>query len=310
MANAATTREDPVKRIVKMVDQRADQFQALLGPDPLVWERFRTVALHAVTSDAKLLEADPLSVLEAIRDSATLGLEPNGLLGEGHIVTYRDGKSGRLLAQFQPGWQGLLKLARESGLIRSVGTGVVYERDSFDLTLGTDAALVHRPWLQEDRGGYVGAYAFAVMASGDLEPEWMPWSEVEMVRKQSKSADRGPWVQWPGEMARKSVLRRLLKRLPRSKRLDRALELEQRLEAEDRHPPKPVPRAIARIHERLGIAPGTVEPQPESFDDDPGPDEGTCGSASDDALGPVVTCDLTAAHPGVHRHGDERTWPR
>lgn len=48
----------------------------------------------------------------------------------------------------------------------------------------------------------------------------MSREQVEQVRAASRSKDKGPWVEWWGEMAKKTVLRRLMKRLPTSADLD------------------------------------------------------------------------------------------
>ena len=48
----------------------------------------------------------------------------------------------------------------------------------------------------------------------------MSLGEIEKVRKVSRAANKGPWVDWWEEMARKTVLRRLSKRLPMSTDLD------------------------------------------------------------------------------------------
>lgn len=48
----------------------------------------------------------------------------------------------------------------------------------------------------------------------------MSLGEIEKVRKVSRAATNGPWVEWWEEMARKTVLRRLSKRLPMSTDVD------------------------------------------------------------------------------------------
>ena len=55
----------------------------------------------------------------------------------------------------------------------------------------------------------------------------MTFEEIEKVREASRAKDSGPWVSWWGEMARKTVIRRLSKRLPMS------TDLEQTLHADD-----------------------------------------------------------------------------
>lgn len=266
MSTSAVVRVDPketASRVTVMLDSRADQLRALLGNSEQLYERFRTVALHAVTSNPRVLESDPATIIEAIRDSATLGLEPNGLMGEGYVLPYRNRKTGRYEAQFQVGWRGLLKLIRRSGEVASIDAQCVYEQDDFAIDLGSEPRVVHRPSLAM-RGNRVGAYAICRLRSGELVIEWMPNAEIEMVRRSSRAADDGPWVDWPDEMARKTVLKRIAKRLPLAHVAERALEIEARAEEGGVRPTRPLPAnghdPVTRIHERLGITSGPVSP--------------------------------------------------
>lgn len=234
--------------VKKELDSREEQLLALLGPTiPL--ERFLTVALHAVNSNADLGRCTPLSIVEAIREAAALRLEPTGLLGDAYIVRYGD------KARLMPGYRGLMKLARRSGDVEMIDAQVVYEGDAFDLDLGSEPKITHRPVIDGERGKYRGAYAWARLRTGELVAEWMNYADIELVRRSSKAADSGPWVTFWGEMARKSVLRRLMKHLPLTTEAEQALRLEA--EAEQEGPARTdrgKSRLITSIHERLGIA--------------------------------------------------------
>jgi hypothetical protein len=59
-----------------------------------------------------------------------------------------------------------------------------------------------------------------VLKDGSQLLEVMSLEEIEKVRKVSRAANNGPWVSWWGEMARKTVMRRLSKRLPMSTDLE------------------------------------------------------------------------------------------
>lgn len=266
--------------VKKELDSRESQLLALLGPSiPL--ERFLTVALHAVNSNPDLGKCTPLSIVEAIREAAALRLEPTGLLGDAYLVRYGD------KARLMPGYRGLMKLARRTGDVEMIDAQVVYEGDMFDLDLGSEPRITHRPVIDGERGKYRGAYAWARLRTGELVAEWMNYADIELVRKSSKAADNGPWVTFWGEMARKSVLRRLMKHLPLTTEAEQALRLEA--EAEQETPVKSdraKSKLITSIHERLGIAapidepaaqpdaagqavsPATEAPSPEPLDDE------------------------------------------
>lgn len=285
MSTAVATRNDNkalevVGQVRQMLNERDGQLVSLLGSGiPL--ERFKTVALHALNSNPDLLRCSPLSIVEAIREAAALRLEPTGLLGDAYLVKYGDN------ARLMPGYRGLMKLARRSGDVVNIDAQVVYASDVFDVQLGTEPRIEHIPLIDGDRGSYRGAYAWARLQTGELVIDWMSYADIEQVRKSSKAAQSGPWVGFWSEMARKTVIRRLMKRLPLTTEADRALELEAEAEHET---PKPLTARVSKIHERLGIAqPVTEEPaQPE---DDP--------PSQAEPERPVVTADESkpAAHP-------------
>jgi recombinational DNA repair protein RecT len=76
---------------------------------------------------------------------------------------------------------------------------------------------VHEIPIGVDRGETQLYYAVARFKGGEINDfEIMTPSEIEAIRKRSKAKDKGPWVTDFDEMAKKTVLKRLLKRLPMS----------------------------------------------------------------------------------------------
>ena len=213
---------------------RTQQLLALLGTPGAV-ERFKVVALHSIVHDDKLRGCDPISIVEAIREAAVLGLEVYGPLGESWVLP-----AGQV-ARLQIGYRGYLKLMRESEQIAFIDAQVVYMNDVFDVEFGTAPRIIHKPLLfgekdkatgdlLADRGGYRGAYAW-LQLKGTPHPliEWMPLVDIEQVRKASPSVKAGrksPWDDWYAEMMRKSPTRRLAKRAPLSKKAQDALSYE------------------------------------------------------------------------------------
>lgn len=190
----------------------ARAIRAMFNHDPALSDRFLAVAFSALAGDDNLLSnATPLSIVQAVKDAASMGLEPSGLDGEGFINVYKG------IAAFQPMYRGYLKRIRNSGKVLDVDTQVVYEHDEFRIELGTNPNIVHLPALGE-RGGYKGAYAWALMPSGLRLIEWMNDTDIRYVRDKFspsvKNNRPSPWDTSYGEMARKTVLRRLSKRLP------------------------------------------------------------------------------------------------
>jgi len=190
----------------------APQFQAAL-PSHITVEKFTRVAMTAIQNNPDLATADRNSLFGSIVRLAQDGLLPDGR--EAAIVLF----AGK--AQAMPMIGGILKKIRQSGDVSYVSAQIVYSNDHFEWTLGFDEAITHRPApLDEEPGEPVAAYAVAVLKDGSRLLEVMRKSEIEKVRNVSRAKGNGPWVQWWGEMARKTVMRRLSKRLPMSTDLE------------------------------------------------------------------------------------------
>lgn len=154
---------------------------------------------------AKLRACSPQSIYLGLLACAVTGLEPGALKGEAYLVPYAG------VAQFMPGYRGIIKQARRSREVMAMWANIVFERDTFDLDHGSANKLVHRPALR-DRGDIIGAYAIARMANGHDEIEWMDRDDLEAVKN---AGNKGPaWKDWEDQMFRKAPYRRLGKRLP------------------------------------------------------------------------------------------------
>lgn len=176
----------------------------------------------------KAIEANPDSFLTAYLASASLDLMPNTPEQHAYLIPY--GNS----VQFQPGYKGLIELARRSGEVLSINAENVFEGDEFDIEYGLERKLFHRPSLDVDRTNYskvTHAYAVAKLKNGEIEFVVMTRKELDKIQHTVKSSSTdSPWKQWPERQSLKTVLKRLCKLLP-SSTLQRAVSLDNLSEA-------------------------------------------------------------------------------
>lgn len=172
-------------------------------------DRMARIATTVLRQNPKLAGCSPESFLGSLMTASQLGLEP-GPLGEAWLVPY-----GRECT-FIPGYRGLVKLAYQSGSVSVVKAAVVYEADDFDYQDGTDSYLRHKAALTSDRGKPIAVFCTVKLKDGGTTFDVMSVSDIEAVRKRSKSGQNGPWVSDWAEMAKKTVFRRLSKWLPMS----------------------------------------------------------------------------------------------
>jgi recombination protein RecT len=208
--NAPPTKSELVVAFKNQVANGEAEFRAAL-PAHIPVERFMRVVTTAVTSNPDLLNADRRSLFESATKAAQDGLLPDGR--DGALVIFK-GK-----VQWMPMIGGILKKVRNSGELLSISAYVAYSNDEFIYELGDEENIKHRPAL-ENRGTPRLVYAIAKTKDGGIYREVMTVLEIEKVRSVSRAGQSGPWVQWWDEMAKKTVLRRLAKRLPMSSDLD------------------------------------------------------------------------------------------
>lgn len=181
-------------------------------PSVMTPERFSRITLSALSANPKLKECTPQSFLGAMMTAAQLGLEPNTPLGQAYLIPFRN--HGRMECQFQLGYKGLIDLAYRSGEVSIIQAHTVYENDDFQYELGLDPKLRHVP-AKSNRGKPVAYYAMFKTKDGGYGFQVMSVEEInEHARKFSKSFGNGPWQTNFEEMAKKTVLKKVLKYAP------------------------------------------------------------------------------------------------
>ena len=183
-------------------------------PSVITPERFTRIVLSAISVNPKLAQCTPQSFLGAMMASAQLGLEVNTVLGQAWVLPYMN--KGVLEAQFQLGYKGLIDLAYRSGEVEVIQAHVVYANDEFTCEYGLDPKLTHKP-ADHDRGEPIKVYAVFKTKSGGFGFEVMSMDDVRNhAAKYSKAYGSGfsPWKTSFEEMAKKTVLKRVLKYAP------------------------------------------------------------------------------------------------
>jgi len=214
-----------------LLEQRKSSISAVL-PSHMTPERLIKIAVVAASRNPLLLQCSPESIFSSLMDASQLGLEPFTGLNLSYIIPYRNGKTGMTEAKFIPSYRGLLDLARRSGQIKSVMAEIVYERDEIIIEKGLEPKLVHKPVYDgKDAGKPILVYAIAHFKDGGYQFVVMTIPEIDAVRKKSKSPNNGPWVEFWSEMAKKTVLKNLLKYCPSSLELSKAIDKDNSVDS-------------------------------------------------------------------------------
>lgn len=216
-------KENKPKTIFDLIKSMESQFKIAL-PKHLNSERFVRVAITEIRKNPKLAKCSQASLLGALMTSAQLGLEV-GVLGQAYLIPYKTE------CQFQISYKGMIELLRRSGTLKQIYSYTVYENDEFEMVYGLKRNLIHKPNLG-DRGEPIGYYAVAELKDDSIAFEFMNKEEVlEHAKRFSKMFNSGAWKTDFDEMAKKTVIKKLLKYLPVSTEyLENTLKDEKKFE--------------------------------------------------------------------------------
>lgn len=199
-------------------------------PSVMTPERFSRITLSALSTNPKLKECTPQSFLGAMMTAAQLGLEPNTPLGQAYLIPYRN--HGQMECQFQLGYKGLIDLAYRSGEVSIIQAHTVYENDDFQYELGLNPTLRHVP-AKSNRGNPIFYYAMFKTKNGGYGFQVMSMEDVKAHAQQySKSYESGPWNTNFDEMAKKTVLKKVLKYAPMKSDFVRGISQDNTIKTE------------------------------------------------------------------------------
>lgn len=228
---------------------KANNAMKAVLPKHLTPEKMSRLALSVLRTNRTLAataQGNPESFVAAVMTAGQLGLEI-GIFGEAHLVPF-----GSEVACI-PGYQGLMKLARNSRMVVDIYAHEVRKNDKFEMAYGLQRGLKHEPLTtaqataapgsaptsggfpasDEQRGDIVGFYAVAELANGSRTFFAVSLAEAHKTRDASRGYQAAkkykkdhPWDTHFEAMGRKTAIRRLCNTLPKSPELAAALAID------------------------------------------------------------------------------------
>lgn len=223
MTNTAPVRKDQPVDDREAHRRRVENFKSQMDaqvaeitktiPAGMTAERFMGIMQTSVLRDPKLLTADRSSLWLSARQCAQDGLVPDGK--EAALVRFWNKKMGCEVVQYFPMVFGIIKRVRNSGDVSGLVAAIVYAGDTFRHWIDDQGEhVIYEASDSSDRTSMTKVFAMAKLKDGTIMVEVMTPAEIERTRSVSRAKDDGPWVNWFEEMAKKTVIRRLAKRLP------------------------------------------------------------------------------------------------
>ena len=241
----------------------------------------------------------------------------DGLILDGREAALVVGYDGSV--RYQPMMRGLLKLAYNSGMVKSLVVELVRDNDNFDYSpTRADEPIFHTINLKTARGEPYAAYAIAAMKDGGVIHEVMSVEDINAIRDRSdayRAFKNGkikstPWSTDWSEMARKTVFRRLSKYLPSSTDRDEFHQAVERIDEDysfdnEEPAPKAAPATKKRGAGAAALKDVTPSPATAPVEQDAQPQQEDAGDWQQDhdpETGEVLTGEIvdgdSAPQPG------------
>lgn len=231
----ATAAPSPLKRFNELITnpRTQDYLRSVLAQRA---PSFVANIIALVSSDAKLQQCEPMTVVYAGLKATALDLPLDPNLGFAYVIPYADRRAGRTEAQFQMGYKGYIQLAIRSGQFRTIHVTDIREGELREADLLTGEVSFCRIAGREELPT-VGYAAYFELLSGFCKTLYMSRAEVEAHaakysqtyrQDKAKGWTSSRWSQDFDPMARKTVLKLLLARFaPLSIEMQHALRDDQ-----------------------------------------------------------------------------------
>ena len=194
-------------------------------------DRFYAAAVE-IASDYQLSQCNPDSVVKACLTVAMLDLNIDKVSSEVYLVPFKTKKGGKL-AQLIVSARGYKKIAARYGI--QIKEFAVFDCDEFDYSFdGWEEKITYRPnfdermdddpkWAKEH---LKCVFAVAKLPNKETAVEVMSRALIDKHRRAGQNADGDVWKQWFIEMALKTVVKKLAKKLPMGDGLMKAVAAE------------------------------------------------------------------------------------
>lgn len=174
----------------------------------------------------------PDDFVNALKNVVLTGMTLNPTLKLAYLVPYK-GK-----VQMQSSYMGKKSFAINTGLVLDIEAYLVYKGDEFEIEQGTNAHITHRPnpWGSKAKEGILGGYYLIKYPNGTQQFDTMTIAEIDGIRQRSPSVGKGktsPWDTDFAEMAKKTLINRAYKQIPKldmSEKAREALEILNRVD--------------------------------------------------------------------------------
>lgn len=119
--------------------------------------------------------------------------------------------------------KGLKKIVYASDKVTNVWSQAVYSKDDFELVYGLNKNIIHKPYLNAEKGHLLGFYSVVNFENGQSEFSYLSVDDINDLCMATELYDAWPWSDEYQDLAKKTVVKDVFRNLPRSCGVERSL---------------------------------------------------------------------------------------
>lgn len=194
-------------------------------------DKFQEGALNVFESKIELQSCEAMSFVTALIRCLQLGFDLNNKFEQYYITPCN--LDGVDKVKLQLSYKGLIELSHKDEKLKILYSNEVRENDEFDIDYGLEQKLTHKPLLKGDRGDVIGYYGVYHLEPSGYNFVFMTKDEIKShSKKYENSFDIGLWKNDFDFMAKKTVIKNLLKDAPLSSYMQRAISFDESINSQ------------------------------------------------------------------------------
>ena len=167
---------------------------------------FKTAIITLYNTADSLRRCSPTGIIQAGLNSVKYNFPLDNNLGFCYVVPYKG------YAQFQIGWRGYVQLAQRTGQYLCINVTEVKQGEYLGFDIASGRPRLGEPAENREALPDVGYLAYFKLLNGAEYYYYQTRQQIEAFKNRySPAANCGPWVSNFAEMAKKTVLKHLLK---------------------------------------------------------------------------------------------------
>lgn len=166
-------------------------------------------AYQFISDNEQLQRCTPISIINAVTNIARTSITLNPVMRLAYLVP----RNGKCVLDFS--YMGMVSLLKSNGNIKTINSYIVYEDEDFEHDI-VNNIILHKPKYVSTEKEHlarkiIGAYSVAKLPTNDVDYCFMPFWEIDKIKKSSKGGFA--WKDWQDEMIKKTVIKRHFKML-------------------------------------------------------------------------------------------------